>query len=165
MPGKTKKAMPYGLGLTNKEYELDLPSGNQCLVRRPGAQGLIKAGLLDSLDSLTGLVQSELIDSKAPKKQLAAGAARLAGNMEKLGEGLSLVDRVICHVVAQPKVTMPPKDDDEREEDTLYADDVDMEDKMFIFQWVMGGTADLTSFRAESGELLESLSALQDITK
>lgn len=161
MPGQGRKATKrYSLGV-NKPTELELPSGNICLVERMGVRGLIKAGLMDSLDSLTGLVQKELIDSQDPKKQ-AQAALQLAEDPAKLQEGIDLIDRVICHVVKAPEVHMPPKEG-ERDPEKLYADDVDDDDKTFIFNFVVGGTRDIEQFRQERHQRLVSLSALQDV--
>lgn len=175
-PAKAASKSGYGLGLTTKSFDLDLPSGNVCRAIRPGAQGLIKAGLLDSMDQLTSLVQSEHIDSKDPRK-VAEGLKALSMDMGKLEEGLEMIDRCIAFVVQEPKVwldeqaleagTGKPIEDDKgkpvfvpRERDRIYADMVDLEDKMFIFNWAMGGTADLKIFREESAELLGSISAV-----
>lgn len=162
MPGQARKAASkptYGMGL-NKPMELKLPSGETCLALRPGVQGLIKAGLLDSLDSLTSFVQVEHIDSKDPKKAATkVNVEELAKDPKKLDEGLSLIDKIIVHVVKAPKVFLPPEGDEEREPGKLYADDVDIEDKMFVFNWAVGGTADLAQFRKESEGLMGNLSA------
>lgn len=48
---------------------------------------------------------------------------------------------------------------DERDEDVLYTDIVDMDDKMFIFNYVVGGSTDLEQFRQEYGDSLASVSA------
>lgn len=172
-PAATKKAAPvknppakaaskngYGIGLV-KPMELDLPSGNCCLAIRPGAEGLIKAGLLDSLDQLTSLVQIEHIDAKDPRKAATnVDVQELLKDPKKLATGLALVDKVICHVVKAPVVFMPPEDDDAlRDPNVIYADQVDYEDKMFIFQWAVGGTSNLVQFRQESQELVGNLSA------
>jgi len=190
MPGTTRKTAAkaaskptYGLGLTSKSFEIELPSGNTCLAIRPGAQGLIKAGLLDSMDQLTGLVQTEHIDSKDPRR-MAEAVQALSVDPEKLMQGLEMVDRCIAHVVQDPKVWLDePLLDKEsgrpvfetkmtpggkevrvpvykpRKVGLVYADMVDLEDKMFIFQWSIGGTADLKSFRQQSQELLGGFSA------
>ena len=44
-------------------------------------------------------------------------------------------------------------------EDVLWSDEVDIEDKMFIFQYAVGGTRDLERFRSELGVGLGDLSA------
>lgn len=161
MPGQSRKAKKYSLG-TTKPIELNLPSGNVCLVNRPGVRGLIKAGLLDSLDSLTGLVQRDLLDSNDPKKQ-AQAAQQLLDSPERLEEGLSIIDRAVCHAVVEPKVLMPPPEGEQRDPEATYADEVDDEDKMFIFNFIVGGTHDIESFRAETQGRLGLLSTGQDV--
>lgn len=153
----------YGLGLVTKPQELALPSGAVCLAIRPGAQGLMKMGLLDSLDQLTSLVQVDHIDSKDPRKATKVDIQQLRQDPKKLLEGMEMMDKVIAHVVQEPKVFLDEHDDKgkvkARRVGVIYADMVDEEDKAFIFQWCMGGTADLEKFRAESAELLGGISA------
>lgn len=175
-PARAADKPTYGLGLANKPMELDLPSGNTCLAVRPGAQGLIKAGLLDSLDQLTSLVQAEHIDSKDPKKAIQEGVNALAMDHQKILEGMEILDRAVAFVVREPKLhldepeidkaTGEPKVDAKgfpvyapRDPEKLYADETDLEDRMFIFQWCVGGTSDLKTFRAQSEDLMGNISA------
>lgn len=192
MPGQSSsKKIPaadkptYGLGLGNKPTELPLPSGNTCLAIRPGAQGLIKAKLLDSLDGLTAIVQVDHIDVNDPRK-MAKKAQELGGDMSRLADGLELVDKVIAFVVKQPRVWLDEQEIGEdgqplfvtqtkdgkeikipifkpRDPEKLYADEVDLDDKMFIFQWSVGGSSDLESFRKESERLMGALSDGKDL--
>ncbi|WNT45022.1 tail assembly chaperone [Microbacterium phage PhunaPhoke] len=82
--------------------DLDLPSGERCQVKRPGVQGLIKAGVLHSLDSLTAIVQSETIP-KAEGKPVTDVEA-IAADPDKFNKMMETVDKIVCHVVTQPKV-------------------------------------------------------------
>lgn len=178
MPGPSKTKTKYSLGRADAS-DLKLPSGNVCLVKRPGVQGLIKAGLLDSLDSLTAIVQVDHIDANDPKK-MAQAVNKMAADPTRIGEALDLVDKAICFAVVAPKVFRPvvldtdgtpvllsgkevPLPDDEREPDRIYTDEVDEEDKMFIFQFLVGGTSDVASFRKESQAMLGGLPAVQDV--
>lgn len=173
--GATAASKPnYALGLVNKSFDLELPSGAVCLAIRPGAQGLIKAGLLDSLDQLTGLVQGELIDIHDPKR-LQQAVKGMTIDSKRLAEGLDMVDRCIAHVVQEPKVWLDEPEFDKtgkpavdgsghpvykpRQPGKIYADMVDLEDKMFIFNWAMGGTADLKSFRDQLSTAMGDVSA------
>lgn len=166
MPAKTAKK--YGLGATGRPVEVDLPSGNTCLARRPGAQGLIKEGLLDDLDQLTSLVQTELIDSKDPRS-MAKAVQGLQKDPKKILEAMAMIDRVIAFIVVAPRVIVPPDDAEKRRKlqaedaDAIFADEVDEEDKMFLFQWCVGGTADLAQFRQESQEAMGALAAMQGV--
>lgn len=51
--------------------------------------------------------------------------------------------------------------EDLRRGDLLYVDEIDDEDKMFIFQWATGGTADVERFREEAAADLASLAEVQ----
>lgn len=182
MPGQSRSrgAKKYSLGKAVETMDLDLPSGNTCLVVRPGIQGLIKHGILDSLDTLTGLVQSELIDAKDPKKVQQAAMA-FAQRPDDLLAAMDLMDKVIEYVVKEPGVVRPirrddngepilldgkeiPLTDSERDDETLYTDEVDMDDRLFIFQFVVGGTRDLETFRAQRAAMLGGVPNVQDVS-
>lgn len=53
--------------------------------------------------------------------------------------------------------------EDERDSEVLYADMVDMNDKTFIFQWAVGGVADLGKFREQLAASVESVQDGQDV--
>lgn len=189
MPATTTraKAKPnYGSKWGTQLIDLDLPSGEIAQVRRPGMQGLIKAGVLHSMDSLTGIVQSETIP-KAEGRPVVNTKAVMA-DPDKLEEMLDQVDKIVLYVVAQPKLVKPVRlatDEDgalvldkfnrptpaldadgkeiylpfeERDEGTIYLDYVDLEDKMFIMNFALGGTRDLEDFRKESEKAMGSVS-------
>jgi hypothetical protein len=52
-----------------------------------------------------------------------------------------------------------------RDEDTLYADQVEWADKSFIFQWALGGTSDLIQFREEQQRSMDAVSDSQGVRK
>lgn len=56
-----------------------------------------------------------------------------------------------------PGDAIPPE---ERNPDFLYAAEVDFNDKMFIFQYALGGSADLDRFREEFAESVASVDAV-----
>jgi len=53
----------------------------------------------------------------------------------------------------------------ERDPDILYADQVDMDDKLFIFQWALGGTRDLERFREQQQKSVGDLSDKQAVRR
>lgn len=158
--------------------DLTLPSGEMCQVKRPGVQGLIKAGVLHSLDSLTAIVQQETIP-KAEGKPPVKAAESLINDPEKFDQMMSMVDKIVCHVVTQPTVlpsVRPVLDEnneqkidakgdkvfedipeDERDPEAVYVDYIDSIDKMFIMNFAVGGSADLAEFRAATEASLGSL--------
>lgn len=176
MPGQPRNAAKakksYNLGKNEILFDLTVPSGALCQVKRPGPMGLIQAGILDRLDVLGSLVQTEHVDRVSGQKSEEDEKAKqkrmiqeLMQDKEKLVAATDLIDKVICFVVTEPKINPLPEPGVERDPEKVYVDSVDFEDKEFIFQFVMGGTADLATFREERQKIVgdvESLKALQD---
>lgn len=198
MPGQSRsKANKYAATQWGVELTIDLtcPSGQLCLVRRPGVTGLIRAGILDSLDALTGIVQTDHIERVKSGKDpsiTSEDIQALAQDKEALMAALDLADKVVEYVVLQPsalrpvvrneqgrpvveRLQMPPDKDHKtewtREVETplpdadrvpgqVYTDMIDLIDRMFIFQFVVGGVSDLERFREEFGQTLGSLEAV-----
>lgn len=186
MPGKTRNGnKKYSLGAKTDDglHDVDLPSGHTVQAKRPGVQGLIAAGLLDNFDELTALVQTEHIEPQTPKgrsaaasqkvtpDQTKAAAEALMKDPSKLATAFHLLDRLVAHIVVQPPVWIDYQGKDEPDEewearqdkakeDGAYAvREVDIEDRMFLLNWSIGGSADLTAFRAGTNELMGNLAA------
>lgn len=167
---KTKKNTGYGSGWKSPFHDLDLPSGERCQVKRPGVQGLIKAGVLQSMDALTAIVQTEVIP-RAEGKPVTA-AETIMKDPAKFTEMLETVDKIVLHVVTQPKllsdkVAVMDEDDiqvidadgkplfrditdEERDPEAVYIDYVDLMDRMYIMNFAVGGSADLVDFREKA---------------
>lgn len=173
--------------------ELELPSGNVCLVKRVGIERILSSGIIP--DELTAIAVKTIKaqDHRAPggeeskSKDLDnAEIASLLKDTDQIATLLGSFDRIAAMCVVQPTLlwhrreaidpaTGQLKRDDkgkpvledipvqDRDADVLYTDDVDMQDKMFIYNFVVGGTADLEQFRKEHGEGLAALQSGQDV--
>ena len=139
-----KKAASEGTPLT-------VPSNNTCLVRTPGMEVFVRKGLIPN--SLMPIVQEAMAKGKAPK------SLDMPADPKMLDEMMDLMDAVTIYCVLEPKVSPTPAEGAIRDEETLYVDEVDFNDKLFIFQFAVGGTSDLEKFREGLGEHLEDLSA------
>lgn len=149
----------------NKGEDLLLPSGNTAFVKRPGPTAFLTQGLLP--DSLTPIVQDAINTGKGIKKEKMNS---LTSSPEGIASMLDAMDKVLASVVMEPKVlyhrrpvvdeagepilsdgkeTFEDIPEEERDDDLLYTDDVDLEDKMFVFNFAVGGTRDLERFREE----------------
>lgn len=181
------KTPKYGKRWTTNLVDLELPSGELCQVRRPGVQGLIKAGVLHSLDSLTSIVQTETIpksDGKPVPKDQSIKA--IVNDPAKFDKMMEQTDKIVCFVVTQPKVhsNLRPvrqlvddeldlwedvvKDgekvfeeipEEDRDPELVYVDYIDAIDKMFIMNFAVGGSSDLAEFRAATQASLGGVSA------
>lgn len=173
--------------------EVELPSGNVALIKRPGMEELFAAGVLP--DELTKIALDKVGEAQGRpqdfKKKKAA--QNLDTEMlQKFMQGENAVadifqsfDRITEMCVVQPEVRWHMRrivDEDghpvmdknekftyekipyaERADDVLYTDDVDMEDKTFIFNFVVGGTRDIATFRQEYGDALADVQSGEDV--
>jgi len=113
------------------------------------------------------IVQEAMAKGKPP----SAKDLSLENNPELLEGVLALTDTACIFMVMEPVVKPVPLDDDgevipfsQREKgEFLYVDEIQFEDKMFIFNWAVGGTADLEKFRQELGAGLELVPGGQDL--
>lgn len=179
-PARPTSASSY----RQKNQELtELPSGAFAKLRRPGMERFLGAGYLP--DTLRSEMEKQI--ASASGKKASSGIAELAGKLsvEDMAEWMNAMDRIVCEVFVEPKVVWhkrpvmaqaegqpaavmtdaagKPKyediPDEDRDEEALYTDELDMEDKQFCFQYGVGGTTDLTRFRATAASLVDDLSA------
>jgi hypothetical protein len=181
-----KKAVPaankYAIASTKgQRIELRLPSGNLCLVRRPGPTGLIKVGILDEVDVLSSLIQTDHIDRVDGKPSQAEQGLALMKDPTALKRAMWLIDKVVAYCVIEPALTLPVKlapdgsplldgdgneillEDGERDQDVTYTDETDFDDRLFILQFVMGGSNDLTTFREGLGQAMGDVATIANV--
>lgn len=151
----------WGSAPENPFSDLEVPSGQTCLVRRPGVEGLMKAGVLQDLDSLSAIVDQKHIRRVQGKPEVDTAALLKDG--KSLENVIHVAERITCYVVVKPEVHMTPDDSTRREPGKIYADMIDLEDKMFILNYAVGGTRDLERFRAERAEALGSVEPDEDV--
>lgn len=162
---------------------VELPSGNVALCRRVGLKAFLDRGAVP--DYLAPIIQGVIREKSfmPPEQQ-----KELVNDVKALAQTEDMMDRALVMTVLEPRVKMPPgcaecgqylnlNDDNihnpnsekfghdyiqsEREGDVVYADEVDMEDKVFLFQWSVGGGTDLQSFREGYRQSVEAVRALQ----
>jgi hypothetical protein len=176
MPTKSKSGHPAKRAVSTAKswkkakatMELELPSGEVCLVKRPGLPQLIAENVLP--DMLTPIANKAIEKGQSGVGVSEEESQEMMANLMKQENGLeSMLDsfsRITAHCVVEPPVAFHKRKVDdkwenipegERDEDILYTDDVDLEDQMFIFQFVVGGSKDLTEFRRKLGESVERL--------
>jgi hypothetical protein len=144
------------------EEDVLLPSGNVAKVRRPGPVALLASGVMP--DSLMPIINEAIRSGKglAPEK-----TKEMIQDQDSIFEMLDGIDRAVIKIVVEPKVAyhrqeiggewsdIPQADRDTDE--FIYTDEIDLDDKMFLFQFAVGGTRDLETFRRQSDASLGSL--------
>jgi hypothetical protein len=138
----------------------ELPSGLVAMVRNRGFQAFIRMGIVPN--SLIGVVEEALNKGQPPDmEQLKNDQGQLP--LDTVDEMYQLMDAVCVDCFVEPRVYPVPVPDEngstpDRDEDLVYVDELDDEDKMFIFQWVSGGTRDVEQFRRELADDLALVS-------
>lgn len=179
-------------------HELKLPSGNVCLLRRPGMEKLLAAGVLP--DSLTPIAIKAIEKAQSGGRPEPEDRKRKKGEkdneldpemmkefLEKEGaleDIFAAFDKVTAMVVEEPQVEyhmrqrlsddgQPLQDTNgravweviprsERSEEILYTDDVDADDKSFIFEFVAGGDPRDDSF-PDAGDDVADVQSKPDV--
>lgn len=149
-------------GSQKHTIELECPSGQVCLVKKPDPQQLVTLGIIEKVDVLSKLVDTKhvkRVKGKPSSTPSTVDVEALSKNPEALKDIIAMSDKVVESVVLEPNVKRPVKIVEgqeipllwaEREEDQVYTDLIDFTDRMFIFQHAVGGDVDLTSFREQT---------------
>lgn len=163
-PPESKYAADAWLnGGVGGQEDLVVPSGQTCLVSRPGLEGLIRAGVLRNVDSLSAIVSAKHIKKSKKGQPDKVDAESILKDPEALESIIHTVDKVVVHCVIMPQIHMAPNDVTLRQPGVVYTDMVGLEDKMFIFNFVVGGTRDLESFRGGLDSAVGGLEAVEDV--
>lgn len=153
-------------GSQKLEVELECPSGQRCLVKKPDPQQLVEMGIIDKVDVLTKLVDTKHVKRVKGKQSLTPAQVdveTISKNPKIAMDIMTLADRVVESVVLEPSVKRPVRVIDEgleterevklawsdRVEGQIYTDMIDFMDRMYIFQHAVGGNTDLATFREQ----------------
>jgi hypothetical protein len=163
---------------------IELPSGNMAFIKRPGMEKFLSAGYIP--DSLAAEIRAQ-INGKTAKPVLPKGTEDEAGpDVGDVEDMLMAMDRCVAYCLVSPETAWHRRvvyedggsagrpvvklDDqgrevteeipeDERDEDILYTDELDQDDKNFVFQYAVGGSPDLARFRAATASALAAVEA------
>jgi hypothetical protein len=158
--------------------QLTLPSGQTCLAKRIGMDGMLEAGILGEADSLTAYVGRKHVRRVRGAKGTPDGEqvniSSVMRDPEAIKAMVFLMDRAVPLIVVDPKVhlhfefldngqtKMIPVED--REPGEVYTDQIGFEDKAYLFQYAVGGTRDLERFRQQSADAVAGVDNGEDVS-
>lgn len=165
MPPRNKKyGAKWKARAGEAEEDLTVPSGELCRVRRPGAEGLLRAGVLKQADFLTPEASKAIGRAQGKEMSEAQIAAQVQKMISEDEDGLDklmgFIDKIVVYCVVEPKILPSPAIDATRDPENVYADDIDLDDKMFIVNFAVGGTRDLATFREQSDRALAGVATV-----
>ncbi len=137
-----------------------LPSGMVVRLRNPGgltmflSSGNIPNSLMSVVKSAMskgkGVEDVNLSDEQKEEKLEAEFSEVLKDDPDAINEMAKMMDNIAVRCMIQPKCHPVPSKEEEREDHLLYADEVDLRDKQWMFQWITSGVKELEPFRSES---------------
>lgn len=132
----------------------ELPSGMVVKLRNPGGlKAFVDAGTIPN--SLMPIVDNALKGNKTTADDIKATPEDVS--LKMVEEMVNFLDVLNIKCWVEPKLNPVPENDEDRDDDLVYVDEVEDMDKMFVFQWLAGGTKDLERFRQQYSQDLESL--------
>jgi len=155
-----KKPTSVAAWKKNAAEPVELPSGNYMRVRRMSMSTLMATGKMPN--SLTAIVK-KAVDKGTGVMGVESEMADLIGDEKQLREMAQFLDTLVTMVAVDPPVSPTPETEADRQDDVLYADEIEEEDKSFIFQLVTGGTTDVEQFRAAAEASMASVPGLQNL--
>lgn len=151
------------------EQEITTPSGQTCRAKKMTIPSMIEMGILAEGDAITAIVSKHIRKVKGGNGKadgIEVDETAILSDPAALKSIIGLTDKVMPHVVVSPRVALHYSEttvgkttvtkrltDDERaliladHPGTVFTDQIDLEDKMFLFDWAAGGIKAMTSFR------------------
>jgi len=148
---------------------MELPSGKFMKIRRVSFETFMKAGIIPN--SLMAIVQDG-IDRGGSVDDVDEDLKKFMDDPSQIADLFQLMDEVTIFCAVEPRVfRLPMKadtedngkqivDEEKRRDDRLYVDELDQDDKVFIFNLSQGGTDDVAQFRAEQADSVASVPGL-----
>lgn len=134
---------------------ITVPSGNTALVRTPGMQVFVEQGVIPN--ALMPIIKEAMSKGMAPAE---SEMSEMVTDPDKLRDLIELANAITVFCCIDPKVeaiptqvvdgevVVIPMGDPRRSEEILYIDEVEFNDKMYIFNFAVGGPADMDKFRS-----------------
>ncbi len=110
-------------------------SGNTCKIRKISLTDLVFDGVIDNIDSLSGIVNSNIGKKTAGRgnKSDAETGLEMLKEATEIKDALSIMDKVVIHVVVEPKVLPMPENEEDFDDDAIYISSLPLEDRTDIF--------------------------------
>lgn len=140
-----------------------LPSGVVAGLRRLGPTVILSSGSIP--DSLMSIVQEALKKGGNSKEAEEKLEKDLASDPSKIAEMVNSIDEIMPKVFAEPPVLLHRRrvdagdgtsaplwediPDEQRDPEQVYTDELELQDKLFVFKYVMGGGSELETFRQQ----------------
>lgn len=137
----------------------ELPSGLVVKLFNPGGMtAFLNSKIIPN--SLMSIVSNALASGQQPDPNQFVKDGEVDPKM--MEDMMVMMDNIALKVIVEPEFHPSPATEADRSDQMLYIDELPLDDKQFLFQWVSGGTRDLETFRQKRDANVESLVAKSD---
>jgi len=143
---------------SNEGILVRVPSGNVARIRTPGIEVFVTQGVIPN--ALMPIIMDAMKRAGPPKEQ---DLVKMLEDKDAIQQIVDLSSAVAVYCCIEPEVLPIPGDGETRDPDALYVDEMDFNDRMFIFGVAVGGTSDLEKFREQQTTIMESVSDVQAV--
>jgi hypothetical protein len=140
-------------------FEHTCPSGKKCLVRRLEMTDILKLGLIEDMDFMAKALVEKPGDEGKDESTIIGSALAQGENFSKLE---STVNLIVQAGVLAPKLQLPPRDENARQDGIRYVDKVSFTDRMDLFSVIFDSDG-LTTFREEQGPGVADVPDVTDV--
>lgn len=177
MPAKARKtatrqiASPQDFKKKSRNrVELELPTGAVIIAKGiTSMRTFLQSGVIPN--GLMQIIQESIDKGKEPDLDTMLQPTGEDGKVDPgaIDDMLALIDNATVECWILPPTALPPEKDEEgnelteRSDEVLYTDEIDDQDKLFVFQWAIGGSDDLETFREEQAAGMGRLRSGKDV--
>ena len=126
-----------------------LPSGQRIILRPTSLASFMQSGSIPN--SLMQVVTTAMDHAKdgaeAQDEKVQESAMDLLRDPKSLTDMFEAVDKFVISVALEPRVYPVPEDEADRDDNLLYVDEIELEDRMFIFTRAIGSPGEAEPFR------------------
>lgn len=133
----------------NAPKEVQVPSGQTCLIRKLKMEDIVRLGLVDEMDFFSNEFGNDAPEDTTDE-QAEATMIDLMKDDSKFKRVMKTIDAVLVDAIVAPKIWRDPKDESKRQDDRVYISYIDMSDKMALFPFAFSGFSGIQPFRLES---------------
>lgn len=144
------------------EFDVQLPSGQVARIRRLERNDLFKLKIIDHLDKLLPL----LIDNSSSDEQQTKVKEAISRNAHMIDDLFNVMDIVVFACCVNPMVTADPNAviiDETIPVNVVHIDDIDVDDRMIIFNAAFGLEADALKSVLGQASGVGSVPAVEDV--
>lgn len=143
------------------EFDLQVPSGQLCRIRRLDRNDLFKLKIVDKLDTLLPMLLD--MDGQTPEERSEKIKEKVKANPEIVDDMYNVQDLIVLACCVRPYVTNDQSlTDYDAEIPIVHIDDIDIEDRGMIFAYAFGRDADELKSVASEASIVQSVPTGQD---